>query len=233
MSEPDNFLTRWARRKQDVADKEGETPSRGVDLPQQGQGEPRATSAKSPNAQPEPPAGDRPPFDLKDLPPIESISADTDLRPFFAPGVPADLARAALRRAWSADPTIRDFIGLSENSWDFNQPDAIRGFGSLEMTDDLRRMLARIVGDAVDPPPDATKSVDNTGEVGPAASSAPPTAVAASLERPPAPEQDVAVEPAELAGPDQDNMAVQHKHRESATSPKTAVRRGHGGALPQ
>jgi hypothetical protein len=35
-------------------------------------------------------------------------------------GVPADLTRVALRRAWSVDATIRDFIGLSENSWDFN-----------------------------------------------------------------------------------------------------------------
>ena len=29
------------------------------------------------------------------------------------------------------DPVIRDFIGLSENSWDFNAPDGIPGFGSL------------------------------------------------------------------------------------------------------
>ena len=49
-----------------------------------------------------------------------------------------------LRRAWSADPTIRDFIGLSENSWDFNAPGAIGGFGPLEMTDDLRRMVAQL-----------------------------------------------------------------------------------------
>lgn len=29
------------------------------------------------------------------------------------------------------DPVIRDFIGLSENSWDFTDPDSIPGFGSL------------------------------------------------------------------------------------------------------
>jgi hypothetical protein len=48
---------------------------------------------------------------------------------------------AALRRAWSADPAIRDFIGLSENSWDFNAPDGVPGFGS-PITDDTGRLLA-------------------------------------------------------------------------------------------
>ena len=65
---------------------------------------------------------------------------------------PADLTRAALRRAWSADPTIRDFIGLSENSWDFNAPGGVPGFGSLK-AEDARRLLARVMGgtEAIDP----------------------------------------------------------------------------------
>jgi hypothetical protein len=81
-------------------------------------------------------------FDAPSLPPIESIGAGSDIRPFLAPGVPADLTRAALRRAWSADPAIRDFIGLSENSWDFNGPDGVPGFGS-PTTDGPGRLLAR------------------------------------------------------------------------------------------
>jgi hypothetical protein len=81
-------------------------------------------------------------FDAPSLPPIESIDAGSDIRPFLAPGVPADLTRAALRRAWSADPAIRDFIGLSENSWDFNGPDGVPGFGS-PTTDGPGRLLAR------------------------------------------------------------------------------------------
>jgi hypothetical protein len=58
--------------------------------------------------------------DPQSLPPIETIGAGSDIRPFLATGVRANLTRAALRRAWSADPAIRDFIGLSESSWDFN-----------------------------------------------------------------------------------------------------------------
>ena len=44
--------------------------------------------------------------------------------------MPEDLARVALRRAWATDPAIRDFIGLSENSWDFNAP-VTQGTGRL------------------------------------------------------------------------------------------------------
>ena len=83
------------------------------------------------------------PFDAANLPPIESIGAGSDIRPFLALGVPADLTRAALRRAWSTDPAIRDFIGLSENSWDFNAQDGVPGFGSL-----TRQLVARMTGEA-------------------------------------------------------------------------------------
>jgi hypothetical protein len=55
------------------------------------------------------------------LPPIESIGAESDIRCFLAPGVPVELTRAALRRAWVVDPRIRDFVGLSENSSDFGR----------------------------------------------------------------------------------------------------------------
>jgi hypothetical protein len=36
-----------------------------------------------------------------------------------------------LRRAWVSDPVIRDFIGIAENQWDFNDPNGIPGFGPL------------------------------------------------------------------------------------------------------
>jgi hypothetical protein len=64
------------------------------------------------------------------LPPIASIGAGSDIRPFLAPGVPGDLTRAALRRAWSTDPAIRDFVGLSEDSADLNASGLASGFGA-------------------------------------------------------------------------------------------------------
>src|SRR5262249_61108355 len=94
------------------------------------------------------PAGG-PAFDPASLPPIESITAESDIRAFLTPGVPAELTRAALRRAWAADPKIRDFVGLAENAWDFNAAGAMPGFGPLEMTEDLRRHIAQLLGDKV------------------------------------------------------------------------------------
>jgi Protein of unknown function (DUF3306) len=62
---------------------------------------------------------------------LDSISAKTDIGACLKPGVPNELRLAALRRAWSADPAIRDFVGLSENAWDFNDLAGIPGFGEL------------------------------------------------------------------------------------------------------
>jgi hypothetical protein len=128
----EGFLTRWSRRK-----REAETTAP----------EP-AEPAAAPEASDQPPASEPP--DVADivaqLPPIDEITAATDIRAFLAPGVPSELRLAALRRAWSADPAIRDFIGLAENQWDFNAPDGVPGFGSLVDPEQVRQLLAKVVG---------------------------------------------------------------------------------------
>ena len=72
-------------------------------------------------------------------------------RAFLSPGVPKELARAALRRAWSADPAIRDFVGLAENAWDFTDPTAMAGFGELLPGYDVKKLVAQIFGDGEKP----------------------------------------------------------------------------------
>jgi Protein of unknown function (DUF3306) len=162
MSEPENFIARWSRRKREAAeDAEATKSSAAPDAaaegahPSEDQGDAalgRSGARRSPEAA----------FDPTKLPPIETITAESDITAFLAPGVPPELTRAALRRAWAVDPKIRDFIGLSENSWDFNAPGAMTGFGSLEMTDDLRQQIARMVG----------RSLANEATDGPAQTSA-------------------------------------------------------------
>ena len=83
-------------------------------------------------------------FDLTQLPSIDSIGANTDVTAFLRPGVPSELTRAALRRAWSSDPAIRDFIGLVENGWDFNDPSAMSGFGPIS-PEEVARLTAQII----------------------------------------------------------------------------------------
>ena len=80
------------------------------------------------------------------LPSIEAITVDTDIRGFLQSGVRAELSRAALRRAWVSDPAIRDFIGIAENQWDFNDPNAIPGFGPLQEQDSAPALLAQALG---------------------------------------------------------------------------------------
>jgi hypothetical protein len=86
------------------------------------------------------------PFDPANLPSIETITVDTDIRGFLQSRVPAALTRAALRQAWASDPAIRDFIGIAENQWDFNDPTAMLGFGPMLETDNMPALLARALG---------------------------------------------------------------------------------------
>jgi len=135
MSADEPFLARWSRRKLE--------PNR--DTAEEGAPQPAVAPARDPEtavetAQPpqaadqnasDPSVVEQQAVDLKNLPSLESIDAATDIRGFLARGVPTALSRAALRRAWAADPAIRDFIGLSENAWDFTAPDGVPGFGPL------------------------------------------------------------------------------------------------------
>ena len=161
MSDRETFMARWSRRKRASA-QDGESAERSAPADDaagqapQAIGMPQAVGAPQggesalgapPDARPsDAPASHEDARPLPQLPAIESIVAESDVRAFLAPGVPPELTRAALRRAWSADPKIRDFIGLSENSWDFNDPGAMPGFGPLELTEEIRQEIARMIG---------------------------------------------------------------------------------------
>lgn len=85
-----------------------------------------------------------PPSGQTTLPRLVSIDANTNVIPFLQIGVPDELRQAALRRAWSVDPMIRDFRGLQENGWNFENPSAIPGFGDLGPEFDATYMLANL-----------------------------------------------------------------------------------------
>jgi hypothetical protein len=139
MTEPENFLERWSRRKRSAVD---------TAVPEKDE----IASQEIVDATPAPTAGESgdaqesKPFDPASLPSIESINANTDVRAFLLPGVPPELTRAALRRAWSADPAIRDFVGLVENGWDFNDPTAMAGFGPIT-PQEVARLLTQAVSE--------------------------------------------------------------------------------------
>jgi hypothetical protein len=145
MSEPENFLSRWSRRKR-VAEETPEKPAPSSEAAP----ETPAEDSELRGQQAPPPAPQAPPepaFDPASLPSIDSIGAQTDITAFLKPGVPGELRLAALRRAWSADPAIRDFKGLAENDWDFNDPNGMLGFGELDASTDVKKMLAQLFGE--------------------------------------------------------------------------------------
>jgi Protein of unknown function (DUF3306) len=214
MSGDESFLPRWSRRKRSAA----------ATAPQRAKPE-NATD----NAAPKTPATALPAeetqslFDPGSLPPIDSIGTGSDIRPFLAAGVPADLTRAALRRAWSADPAIRDFIGLSENSWDFNVLGGVPGFGSLT-AEEVRRLVAQVMENAADHLSDdkVPQSADAPGHQATAS-------VADQMKM----IRDTDTDRCNPAlEPQANNIATQHKkgeHKLRSSSP----RHRHGGALPR
>jgi hypothetical protein len=234
MTVDDDFLSRWSRRKRAAEEAEmtqpatKEPPPQGG-LPVAGRHDDRSKSAEAA-------------FDITQLPPLDSITAISDVRDFLRAGVPADLTRAALRRAWSADPAIRDFIGLAENAWDFTDPNAMPGFGPLEATDDVRQMVEQImsrVGDALPRPPDAVIEARPQS----AESSELPAFDTAAPRDKSSEESDIVGRAAEhgdseVVVPQDDSqvdIATQHsdgKPRAETAKLTKILRRTHGGALP-
>jgi hypothetical protein len=136
----EDFLSRWSRRKRGAEEASpAPLPPAPVFDPPKGENTGSAVASEAD-------AADE--LDLSALPPLDSITSATDVTAFLRKGVPQSLTREALRRAWSADPAIRDFVGLAENAWDFNDPNAMHGFGPLDYTpEQVRELVAKIVGD--------------------------------------------------------------------------------------
>jgi len=181
MSEPEDFLTRWSRRKRAPADAAASPaqPAERDAAPAPAAIGTQQPAAPLPTGEPTSSATEAA-VDLSKLPALDSITAVTDIRPFLAPGVPAELTRAALRRVWTTDPSIRDFIGLAENQWDFTAPEGAPGFGTLADTEQIRRLVAKVIGTA-EPETTATAPSERQAIASAGTASAPGAEVTAPL----------------------------------------------------
>lgn len=214
----DGFLSRWSRRKREEA---SEAQQKAV-----------APEAET-GAVAEEPGDD---FDLSLLPDIESITAESDITLFFRKGVPDALKNAALRKIWTADASIRDFVAPADFQWDFNAPDGVPGFGPLGTEFDMKSMLRQAVGE---PEPEAAPAAQTPSSVARDAQSdgmvaGTESAPAKVDDRPPdaapiSPEQapdEVSVSQESLS----ENANVEIEADSDAKLPVLA--RKHGGALP-
>jgi hypothetical protein len=217
----EEFLARWSRRKRKARAT--------VDAP--ATIEPAETPDPAPSATAENAADAE--LDLSSLPPVESITAATDVTAFLRQGIPQDLSRAALRRAWAADPAIRDFVGLAENAWDFNDPYAMPGFGPLDCSEEqLGALVDRIVGRARSAADSPTTPIPEQKDASPSADSNHEPLLESG-----APETVADLSPAEEISSDEPPSApaaVQPEAPQSVESDQTSPRRRtHGSALPR
>jgi hypothetical protein len=60
-----------------------------------------------------------------------NVPATGDLTDVTSGGTAGAAGPARDFRVLWADPAIKDYVGISENEWDFNKPDGVPGFGSL------------------------------------------------------------------------------------------------------
>jgi len=211
----EGFLARWSRRKRAAV----ATPDPAAETEPAGEPEPPPAE---PGAPPPPKSSTGEvrttgpaPFDPTTLPPIESIGPQSDIRAFLQKGVPAELTRAALRRAWSSDLAIRDFIGLAENSWDFTSPGGVPGFGTIT-SEEVARILAALEARAAPDPSRIPQQEEAAALPGPATIAAQPAAEPAPAAPPPG-----ATPPSEAAA---DEGGAER------LAPRSRSR--HGGALP-
>jgi hypothetical protein len=202
----ESFLTRWSRLK------------RGEERP--GPSDPAAPDAAT---EPRGAVPDRSAFEsqaadeikLEDLPNIDDLKIDSDISMFLRKGVPEHLQRLALRKAWSLDPAIRDFVEVAENQYDFNAG-AVPGWGELPPDVDMKRLIAQAVG----APSDQPESEDRDLRQGDAKVSSTPGLPQQGADRSPG----GSLGPADESSPDSSPQVPEIQAPER--------RKRHGGALP-
>lgn len=130
--EPDGadegFLTRWSRRKRDLATRPAAPPP--VPAPE--------TVEAAPDERPRDPETGEPIDEefVRTLPSIADIKPGDDLSMFMRKGVPEQLRREALRVMWTTDPAIRDYVSPAlDYAYDYNAPGGAPGYGPLGESD--------------------------------------------------------------------------------------------------
>ncbi len=97
----ESFARRWSRRKIEEREEITDPPD-----------DERTEVTLTPN--PAPPEEEPP-----DLPPVESLTAESDFTPFLRDKVPEALRKAALRKLWRSDPVLANLDGLNDYDEDF------------------------------------------------------------------------------------------------------------------
>jgi hypothetical protein len=141
------------------------------------------------------------------------------------PGVPSALRHAALRRAWSADPAIRNFMGPTENYWDAAGPDGVPGFGDLDPSFDVKRMVSELFGETASERAHSEPDLVESSNVSPS----PPTEIAEDHSE----ANTTGQSEQGSTGSDGDLENVATQKQSSQSQPPKKIARRHGSAMPE
>jgi hypothetical protein len=235
----ENPFARWSRRKRAALSDEAQAVPETKDAGEEAAAHVDADAAPLQPDPAQPEAAEAEAADpAEPLPRLEDLTAESDLTAFLKKGVPLALKIAALRKMWSLDPGIRDYVGPSEYAWDFNQPGSMAGFGPLDaketVVDFLSKTVRALEPDADDEPsnagseqlttvpPDTVTDTDTPepAQVPEPLEPNPPLDVAGSMET-----ASDAAEPAKPTHP------TDEAGRQQVSEP--VLRPRHGGALPR
>ena len=227
MSDPDGFLSRWSRLKLAV-EREPDPAALPVEESPEAAVAPEALGPDEALS----------PEEIAALPRLEDLTPDSDITAFMRKGVPDLLRKAALRRMWSLDPAIRDYVGDARDyAWDWNVPGGVPGSGPLGPLDDFSATVGRMFSATRDPEATSAGAVGPDAEIAVEAHDAEPepdspeTAPAELLPREAEPDRmpvsEVADEPGPVASP------VSNRLQTAELGPRAAPLRRHGAALPK
>jgi hypothetical protein len=230
-----NFVTRWSRRKREALP----PPSRGkagVGVAPGSDEEALLHRNRGPEAKehfersndPSPQAGGK---QGEPLPSLDDLTAESGLGEFLRAGVPEALTTAALRRMWSLDPAIRDFVGPAEYAYDYNTPGAIPGFGAAPEWDAsaAKRYVQRSASPSVAEASTPMQQDQGAPEPGIGARAAGEYQQAQAAPS----DADETTEPSAQAKPLPADSTSDPAHEHSDAARAGAPARRHGGALPR
>jgi hypothetical protein len=233
----DGLLARWSRRKRAVRSSELQAPHKETQADDAAAVHADAVSHEQ-DAATRPEATETDALEPADLPRIEDLTAESDLSVFLRKGVPEALKSAAIRKMWSLDPGIRDYVGPAEYAWDFNQPGSMPGFGSLKPGEAIVNFLSKVGRDMPTEAEETAAAPESQPQPADGASEQQASATPDGAADDPASAESPGMQPLPVSlpssAPDQIGRSAGHPETaEPAQSPRIAARPRHGGAMPR
>ncbi|WP_246716067.1 DUF3306 domain-containing protein [Aurantimonas sp. DM33-3] len=228
-----DFLSRWSQRKREVADAD-RTAAAGADAGPDAEAAGVSLEHAAPGDAPQA-AVDAPitAEELAALPDPEDLTAASDMTAFLRKGVPASLRNRAMRRLWSLDPAIRDYVGDARDyAWDWNVPGGVPVSGPLSATTDVKQMVKDIFGREKAAPAEAEAAEQTVAADRSAPSESPPPMTSAdAAQAGPNETVSAASGPQDSALPETPETMPETAAETAQQAPRNRPLR-HGSALP-